>query len=53
MPESMPAEPAAPVGGVLTESILGFVVSQATYVAAVLGSPTYWSRARSSRVGWQ
>ena len=27
MPESMPAEPAAPAGGVLAESILGFVVS--------------------------
>jgi hypothetical protein len=46
MPEPMPAEPTAPAGGVLTESILGLGVSQAIYVAAVLGgSPTYWSRA--------
>ena len=33
----MPAEPADTAGAVLTESILGFVVSQAIHVAAVLG----------------
>jgi hypothetical protein len=37
MPESTPAAPATTAGGQLTESILGFVVSQAIYVAAVLG----------------
>jgi hypothetical protein len=36
MPESPPAEPAATAGGQLTESILGFVVSQAISVAAAL-----------------
>jgi O-methyltransferase domain/Dimerisation domain len=37
MPESRPAAPAATAGGQLTRSILGFVLSQATYVAAALG----------------
>jgi hypothetical protein len=37
MPESTPAGPAAAAGEQLTRSILGFVVSQAIYVAAVLG----------------
>jgi O-methyltransferase domain/Dimerisation domain len=37
MPKSAPTEPAATAGRQLTEAILGFVVSQAVYVAAVLG----------------
>jgi Dimerisation domain len=37
MSEWTPAVPSATAGGLLTESILGFVLSQAIYVAAVLG----------------
>lgn len=37
MSEPTPAAPAARAGRQLTEAILGFVVSQAVYVAAVLG----------------
>jgi len=37
MPESTPAEPAETAGRQLTARLLGFVVSQAVYVAAVLG----------------